>query len=1603
MARRKVHTLPRPAARLTGARKFIAALKALPNTGDDGFEGFVRDCLEEVLGHHFRLMKSGHQDGGDGANDPFANALAIAFEGKKFGSAKVSLAELRRKIHDAVDNMAALDLWVLATTTGVSQGDLVELYKTGEKLGIAIAILDGIGGVDETSALGLLAASAPGAAAKHLGAADGVADYLAGVAAGARFADLRDAVLEPFRRSDVGYGAAREAAAAWIERAVADDQSAVAHLHCHGGISDPSNYLVPRERVNAQLDAWWQSGPSEPLALLGDEGVGKTWSLLAWWQAKMAEAPELLPLTIVVPARGLGDMLGERPERLLARLLADRNPTRDADFWYRRIGLWMRKPALKPSILLVVDGLNQDVHFLDWQRLVQPMLVSPLVGHVAIAFTCRTAYWDDDLKALANMKPPALPLSVGDFSDEELDAMLAHYSVSRSELSDDLVKLMRVPRYCQLAIRLRRELEESGDITIERLIYEDWRQRLKLHGSALHPTVEDFHRFLAEEGARLRAAIADESDSRQHLTRAAIVQALGAESGAGHLDLQTALSEIISGGWVDRVPGNSSRFRLKKERVGFALALALVDQLDAAGAARAERLAEFMEPLRGTDRGVEILRWAVTVTMLRDHGDRDIFLLLAEDWFFQQNFGTRDYQTLNKLIPAQPDLFLDLAERIWRSRHQSARDENYFITAFANAAQFTPFCEALARRLVRWLGSYDVDSIQLKNAEYGADRALNAEIDAASAVSVAAAPISSGTEAAAPAAAGNEGLDAPTIWDAERVGRERTARRAAARQAVSQRMRARRAEWDSLATDLPPGSVPILSWRGNAGDAGTAGGGGELVPSDGGVYGGDDEGFDHSALVARALGILSMLPRAPFGAAFVAWAAARAITEAKGYHDAMGWVLRINPLDGPETEQLLLGLSQQFIDSDTAVGNDAARLLLEALATPAATAKGAALPAGEPPFSFPRRVMVGEGSVLKFAEDPVDRSDEPLFPFTWIKDYAYRLDISLSPADQERLAEAAAATDPLSIFPGSGAQSSSDYSFEEAIPALARWAPEALTDLVRRIFASAADRDADESGDVRSGLHGLAMHIEKFWPLLDDDAHAKLATAVTPKITEGLASGKAGQWLHAQISRLAGKTAAEQIALFASDPAGPNFFTDEVAVFAAPTAEDFEALRPLLAGPHRESWLGYVRSVDRTAMPADFCEALLSGFATDSEVSRIRLFDIARFGNNADLLRAIVSTGWSWTPDLSRSETAHGSLMLVTAARHMVVPDFGTRIDPIAWGARLQDAPNDSDALDAFERFVHARLAEQSFPDSFGRLPSWFNPATAMQILAEKRGDALVAALDALLARGAEHAFSFGSFPVITALRALIKVRPSDGARIWEALYEAYRNSNWTLDTYERLPFYGTGSELVRHIDLLLGDAHTDHALAQIASWACDGDRAEWLLAHMNAAIDAASEGETADRLARAFTLGRFIDPGDAAGAFWGRALALPLDGWLQVVRERSHAAYLRSVASAHWSDRFLHGNDPGTSFAALALFMTGADARAIELVERKVEDVGAAGLGREREAIWHAAEHQREKIAKDAVKDRDKRLYMTDICANTHAPWFGSARAFSQSPQGGE
>lgn len=691
--------------------EFLQAVYRLEPTGPGGFEGFVRDLLQEALSARFRLMKSGYQGGVDAVNELHGNALSIGFEGKRYSSStRLSLDGLKYKIFDASQVHAGLDIWALATTREISATDALALRGTGESLGVAVAIIDPSGAPYALSPMALLCASAPQTVKAHLGDDPVVVAYLDKVRENPRYLPERNRLLEQFQRSDIGYGNARKATAAWLESAFADKATANAKLHCFADIEGPEVKRVQRARISSEIDDWWDNGATTPLALIGSEGTGKTWSVLAWWLERCNRAPDDLPLTLVVPAR---EIQLREPTELLANLLAQRTGNlHNVEFWKRRLAIWQRDRVGCPKILLMIDGLNQHPLYHDWTVLLQPLFAKEWKGQIGVILTCRTQYWQNELRQLANLIPQPQALTVGLFSPEEVDVLLGHYDLGRSEFSNDLLNLLRIPRYFQLAIKRRNQLQASGDITPERLIYEDWKHRLESRGSDLAISDLEFRTLIAKLGQRLQTSITERANEPL-VTRKELLGELSENSGKTEQDLAQTLNEIIDGHWLSPIEGKPHHYKLSGELAPFALGLALLNDLKAAEEKGVpERMAQYFDPLRGTDHGTDILRSATTAAILDPQCPKPVREMLTREWISAQNIRTSDIDAMWKLMGEDPDLFLDLVEEFWLRPEQGVYSDDIFIGGLANAYRWPLFSETLQQRLVRWFSFYCLDPVR---------------------------------------------------------------------------------------------------------------------------------------------------------------------------------------------------------------------------------------------------------------------------------------------------------------------------------------------------------------------------------------------------------------------------------------------------------------------------------------------------------------------------------------------------------------------------------------------------------------------------------------------------------------------------------------------------------------------------------------------------------------------------------------------------------------------------------------------------------------------------------------------------------------------------
>ncbi|MES0100540.1 hypothetical protein [Mesorhizobium sp. M0019] len=675
--------------------EFASRLRALEATGPSGFEGLMRDILSEVTGELFRLAKSGPQGGSD-VRAVNCNTIKIGLEGKRYGeNTRLGLDELQAKLIDAAIQEDPVDLWVLAATREISASDYEQLSKSGTSHGVSVLILDWPAADGVLPDLAVLCAEAPQAMEAHIGSDISIANSIATIRIHANFERFRDRLRNRLGAADIGYAAATEAMHGWMLVALRHQANAGARLGGRGhDLLASLETRITRKTLDEQLDRW--SASSRPAVLVGNEGVGKTWSFLSWWIDRTAR-PEPLPLTIFVSAKEIRD---ENVEDLISRLLAGRLEHGDRVFWQRRLDQWRRANIDGPQFILVIDGLNQNWTKRDWADFFQPLYDERWMGRVAVLMTCWPDHWAD-LQKLAPLTPEPIEIPVTNFSEAELDLLLASHGLTRNGFADPMLAMMKVPRLSLLAIRRQKELAESGDVTPERLAYEDWKNRIARRGSALAITDAEFQDFVREIGTTLRTSV--ESSA---FTRSELLDRLGRDSGKERKDLLETLGEIVAGRWLE--PGTrANEFRVNPELTPFALGLTLAHELREASddGSAATIIAGFVDPFKGQGLGVSILRAATTVALLDPEVGRGARRAILKRWLSEQNFMQVDFDAYWRLIGIDVDLMCQNIEDTWLSREGSGVfSDEILIKGMVQAYRFPQVASHLVRRAEQWLG-----------------------------------------------------------------------------------------------------------------------------------------------------------------------------------------------------------------------------------------------------------------------------------------------------------------------------------------------------------------------------------------------------------------------------------------------------------------------------------------------------------------------------------------------------------------------------------------------------------------------------------------------------------------------------------------------------------------------------------------------------------------------------------------------------------------------------------------------------------------------------------------------------------------------------------
>lgn len=678
----------------------LDALRKLKVANEIGFEGFMRDVLQFIAGRPLRLVKSGPQSGKDIVADADPRLPGLAIEAKRFAAkTALPLDELKSKLREALESTPSMDVLILVYSREMHQPDWQELERISEEHGVTLYCLDWRSAPGTLPLIAAVCAAAPHLVKARL--ANVPDDLIERIQRHPEFTRITDQIRKTLTAPDTGFALAAVAAESWLREAVSTATAARERLRGHAEVLSADAHLIARPAIESQLDQWWTASTRAPVALLGDEGRGKTWAALDWALRKTHAADPIMVL--VTSAK---DITGTDAGAVLGQILGRSIPLAEPDVLVRRLRRWAGAMQNGERVLLVVDGLNERWNF-QWGEFVRLFEAEPWKNRVSLLLTSRTAYWRDDLIRLQGATAnPIIEIEVSAFSDAELDRYLGTFGLTKANLPPGLLNIIRIPRFAELAISLRHKLKDAEDLTVARLVLEDWRARLEQKGTDLRVDDEQLLRLVAGLGRNVL------EDRDFQISAKEIHERLSAESGRDLDHYRNAISELVEGLWL-KAAGRPHNYKVNEVLLPYAIGLDLAQSVEMLADKQAVRdvVAKYEEQLRGADIGVAILRAATSISFARQKATRAAREVLLKAWLDSQNFGIIDFAEMWPLVSRDPDLILDIAEEHWKERPVSHGEGEILAKALANAVKWPNVHKALLAKLPVWAGAFGWDPV----------------------------------------------------------------------------------------------------------------------------------------------------------------------------------------------------------------------------------------------------------------------------------------------------------------------------------------------------------------------------------------------------------------------------------------------------------------------------------------------------------------------------------------------------------------------------------------------------------------------------------------------------------------------------------------------------------------------------------------------------------------------------------------------------------------------------------------------------------------------------------------------------------------------------
>lgn len=687
----------------------IEQLRKIAPAGKNGFEGLIAQLLENLTGKSFHLARSGSQSGRDMRSDCHGGSI-IAVECKRYGKkTELKERELLAELVQVAADIPDLDLWVLVASRDIPDQLLTLLDQQAIRQGVEFRVISaGDGSPNSLEALCtngaqiVLGFLAPILLKLEL---QYIQVELENIAKSPGFTSTIERLQNNFATASIGYEHWDVEQNQWLrQRFCTESESRSAFgqvLH----VASKEVDLVERGTAGQELDHWLSSWPEtqSSFILLGDEGDGKTWAVASWLDRQIQNTENFPPVIFLSSSHPRSN----EPASLLSEAITRQIGQQDHAYWGKRLMRWkQRSVGESPVILLVLDGINERRTPQWWRELIEGFMNSPWRERIAVLVTVRTGYWERYFSTLRHLN--ARSFSLPPYNDSELDIALRRHHLTRTDIHDSLLPLIRKPRYFDLVVKHRKRMAESGDITVARLIYEDWRDRWsrKINLPIDDQTFQGIIKGLTEKARQSGNRIFEKDIAKQ----LSLIN-----------DKQAVLDDLVSGGILH---GKSGSYRVDEYRLILGFGLLLADEMKHADATLEhssgldETIANWLEPHQEMDIKASILESAALHALsLQDNFPESCQVALLKAWLESKNLQEKADENFTAYLPIHPVVYLKLSEVIWSDIHDNPWGQDLLMRSLLHWRNASSVQSILPEVFEHWLGFIHPDGHPFQRRE----------------------------------------------------------------------------------------------------------------------------------------------------------------------------------------------------------------------------------------------------------------------------------------------------------------------------------------------------------------------------------------------------------------------------------------------------------------------------------------------------------------------------------------------------------------------------------------------------------------------------------------------------------------------------------------------------------------------------------------------------------------------------------------------------------------------------------------------------------------------------------------------------------------------